>query len=89
MDIIHILKRRRLNVTGLEVEIRGTQREEPPNVFTEAHAVYVVQGTDIRPQDVERAIELSMTKYCSASIMLKQAGMKMTTDYRIEEAVPA
>ena len=89
MDIIHILKRRRLNVTGLEVEIKGKQKEDPPNVFTEAHAVYIVYGTDIKPEEVERAIELSMTKYCSASIMLKEAGMKMTTEYRIEETVPA
>lgn len=87
MDIIHILKRRRVKVTGLEVEIVGTQAEEAPNVFTEATAVYTVYGQNIRPVDVERAIDLSMTTYCSASIMLKRAGMTLNTEYRIEESI--
>jgi putative redox protein len=86
---VHILQRRRQNLTGLEVEIKGTQAEDPPNVFTDATVVYVIRGEDIDPAAVERAIDLSMTKYCSASIMLKRAGMNLTTEYRIEETVPA
>ena len=89
MDMIHILQRRRQKVTGLEVEITGTQAEEAPNVFTDATVVYVVRGEDIDPVAVERAIDLSMSKYCSASIMLKRAGMNLATEYRIEESVPA
>ena len=89
MDMIHILQRRRQKITGLEVEITGTQAEEAPNVFTDATVVYVVRGENIDPAAVERAIDLSMSKYCSASIMLKRAGMNLTTEYRIEETVPA
>lgn len=89
MDVIHILQRRRQNVTGLTVEVKGLQAEEAPNVFTDATFVYTVTGENISPADVERAIELSMTKYCSASIMLKRAGMNVTTEYRIVESVPA
>jgi len=89
MDMIHILKRRRQDVTGLEVEIKGIQAEEAPNVFTDATVVYTVRGEHIDPAAVERAIDLSMSKYCSASIMLKRAGMNLTTEYRIEETMPA
>ena len=89
MDMVHILKRRRQNLTGLEVEITGVQAEDAPNVFTDATVVYVVRGENIDPAAVERAIDLSMTKYCSASIMLKRAGMNLTTEYRIEETVLA
>ena len=89
MDMVHILRRRRQNITGLEVEIKGVQAEDPPNVFTDATVVYVVRGENIDPAAVERAIDLSMTKYCSASIMLKRAGMNLSTEYRIEEAVSA
>ena len=87
MDILHILNRRRQNVTGLEAEIVGTQAEIEPTVFTEGTILYTIYGVDIKPADVERAIELSMTKYCSASIMLKRAGMEIATDYRIVETV--
>ena len=89
MDVVHILKRRRQTITGLEVEIKGVQAEEAPNVFTDATVVYVVHGENIDPVAVERAIDLSMSKYCSASIMLKRAGMNLSTEYRIEEVVAA
>lgn len=89
MDVLHILQRRRLNVTGLTVEVKGVQAEEAPNVFTDATFVYTVTGENISPADVERAIEMSLTKYCSASIMLKRAGMNVATEYYIVDAVPA
>lgn len=89
MDVIHILQRRRLNVTGLSVEVKAVQAEEAPNVFTDATFVYTVSGEDIPPADVERAIDLSLTKYCSASIMLKRAGMNVATEYHIVETAPA
>ena len=89
MDMVNILQRMRQKLTGLHVEIEGTQATEAPNVFTDARVVYIVRGEDIDPSAVEKAIDLSMTKYCSASIMLKRAGMNMTIDYRIEESVAA
>ena len=84
-DVANILLQRRQKLTGLEVEIRGVQREEAPNIFTHGTIVYIVRGESINPAAVEKAIELSMEKYCSASIMLKQAGMTLETEYRIEE----
>ncbi len=89
MDVIHILGRRRVNVTGLSVEVKGVQAEDAPNVFTDATFVYTVSGENINPADVERAIDLSMDKYCSASIMLKRAGMNVATEYHIVDTAPA
>ncbi len=88
MDVISILQKKRMNVTGLELEINGVQAPTPPNVYTEATITYVVHG-EVDAEAVERAIELSQTKYCSASIMLKRAGMTLHTHYRIEPAVAA
>ncbi len=87
IDILHIMNRRRAKVTGLEAEIVGTQAESDPHVFTKGTILYTIYGEDLKTSDVERAIELSMTKYCSASIMLKRAGMDITTDYRIVKTV--
>ena len=89
MDITHILQKRRLSLSGLTVEINGTQAEEPPNVYTDARIVYIVRGENIPPAAVEKAIELSQDKYCSASIMFQRAGVKVSTEYRIEEMVAA
>lgn len=52
-------------------------------MFTDIHIEYVVYGEDVSPADVDRAIELSATKYCSVSAMLKDS-VHLTHSYRIE-----
>ncbi len=85
MDVISILSKKRQKLQDFVVEITGQQAEEPPNVYTEATILFILRGESIDPEAVERAIELSQSKYCSASIMFKRAGCKVTTEYRIEE----
>jgi len=52
-------------------------------VFESIHLHFKVAGKDLSEKQVERAIELSADKYCSASIMLKNAGVKITHDFEI------
>jgi len=52
-------------------------------VYTDIRVEYVVRGRDIPADAVERAIQLSEEKYCSASAMLRQAA-RITSSYRIE-----
>jgi len=84
MDVISILKKKRQPVTGFEVNTRGVQATDPPNVYTEIQIEYVVRGEGVDPAAVERAIELSEGKYCSVSAMLKQTA-EITTSYRLED----
>ncbi|MCP4423021.1 MAG: OsmC family protein [Chloroflexi bacterium] len=84
MDVVHVLRKKRQKVSGVEIEISGVRADETPAVYTEADILYIVRGQDISAKAVEQAIELSQTKYCSASIMFKQAGVTVRTDYRIE-----
>lgn len=86
MDVIPILRKKRAPVEKVELVLTGTAREEHPKVFTEIHVEYIVYGRGVDPADVERAIELSTTKYCSVSAMLR-AGVKITHSYRIEKPV--
>ena len=57
-----------------------------PSVFTEIHVHFIVTGNGVREAQVKRAIELSADKYCSASIMLSNGGVRVTHDYEIREA---
>jgi putative redox protein len=82
-DVISILQKKRVALEGLEIHVTAEQRDEYPQVFTGIHLEYVVQGDGVRPQDVERAIELSEKKYCSVSAMLRPA-IPITWSYRIE-----
>jgi putative redox protein len=85
MDVISILKKKRQNVTGFEVRAHGLRADDHPKVFTDITLEYVVRGHNVDPKAVERAIELSETKYCSVNGMLSKVA-KVTTTYRTEEA---
>lgn len=86
MDVIPILKKKRSPVIGYECNVKGLERDEHPKIFTEIHVEYVFYGDGIKPVDVERAIDLSVTKYCSVSAILS-ASAKLTHSYRIEPAI--
>lgn len=82
MDVIPILAKKRVPVSHLEVHLTANTAETHPMVYTDINIEYVVYGEGIDPADVERAIELSTTKYCSVSAMLRPA-VTLTHSYRI------
>ena len=86
MDVIPILKKKKTPFTGFEINLTASMQEEHPQVFTDIHVEYVIYGNDINTADVERAIELSTTKYCSISAMLKTS-VKITHSYKIVKSV--
>jgi len=69
-DVVQILRKGREQVSDCEVEVAAERAETDPKVFTKIHLEYRVAGKDLAPAKVERAIQLSKEKYCSASIML-------------------
>jgi putative redox protein len=84
-DVIPILKKKKSPVIGYECNVKGVEREEHPKIFIEIHVEYVFYGDGVRSEDVERAIDLSITKYCSVSAILS-ASAKITHSFRIEAA---
>ena len=87
-DVISILQKKQQQVTGFEVQVQAPRADEHPKVFTEINLEYVVTGRNIDPKAVERAIELSLTKYCSVNQMLEKA-VKINHTYRIIEVEAA
>jgi putative redox protein len=87
-DVIPILRKKRVPLEGYELRISATVAEQHPQVFTAIHMEFVFTGEGINPADVERAIELSTTKYCAVSAMLR-GSVTITHSYTIEKPVPA
>lgn len=85
MDVISILRKKRQDVTGLEVRVRGDRQDEHPRLYTRIYMTYVVTGHTVDPRAVERAIELSETRYCPAINLLKQV-VPVESNYEIVEA---
>jgi putative redox protein len=84
-DVVLILKRGREPVTDCVVELDAERAETDPKVFTRIHVKYLVTGKALDPRKVERAVQLSAEKYCSASIMLVKTAA-ITHDFEIREA---
>jgi putative redox protein len=84
-DVIPILKKKRAPLQKLEINVKGNEREEHPRIFTDVHVEYVFYGDGLKADEIERAIELSTTKYCSVSAIL-QASAPITHSYRIESS---
>lgn len=86
VDVLHILKKARQNVTDCVVEVDGRRADTEPKVYTDIHLNFVVTGRALVEAHVRRAVELSAEKYCSASIMLRRGGVNVTHSYQVREA---
>ena len=86
VDVVNILKRGRQQVLGCEARVEATRVDAVPAVFETIHLHFVVRGRELDAAKVKRAVELSAEKYCSASIMLGKAGVKITHDYEVVDA---
>ena len=85
-DVVTILKKARQKITSCEAEVSCKRVDSTPAVFESIHLHFKVAGSELSEKQVERAIELSADKYCSASIMRKNAGVVVTHDFEILDA---
>jgi len=66
VDVISILEKKREDVRGLEIEVKGDPfLEDHPHYYQTIEVIYTVTGVGVKPESVARAIELSEEKYCS------------------------
>ena len=84
-DVLSMLSKSRQDVQDCRVELQAERAGAVPAVFTDVNLHFVVSGRSLKENHVKRAVELSAEKYCSASIMLEAAGVKLTHSYAIEE----
>jgi putative redox protein len=85
-DVMTMLKKGRQQMAACKTELQAERVDAVPAVFSKIHLHFIVSGANLKEAQVKRAVELSAEKYCSASIMLELAGVKMTHSYTIEAA---
>lgn len=81
-DVVSILQKKRVKLEGFEINIDSDVCDEHPQVFTKMNIEYIFYGNEISEKDVERAIELSQTKYCGVTRMLEKSA-EITHSYKI------
>lgn len=88
MDVMSILRKKRQDVTSFRVNVHAERTREHPRVFTAITIEYVLRGRGLDAAAVQRAIDLSETKYCPAQAMLGKV-VPITLTHRIEEEIAA
>ena len=71
-DVVLILKRGRHAVSGCQVKVEADRAEVDPKVFTRITMRFTVTGDKLPEAAVQRAVQMSFDKYCSATAMLSK-----------------
>jgi putative redox protein len=70
IDVVDILAKRRTPVERLEVNVTGYRVETTPRRYHHVVLEFLIDGAGIDRAHAERAVELSLTKYCSVHASL-------------------
>jgi putative redox protein len=81
MDVVALLKKMRVKISGFEIDIEADLTEEHPKVYTEIRLVYRFFGADLKREKIEKSVQLSQERYCGVSEMLRT---NSPVNYRIE-----
>lgn len=84
-DVVSVLQKKRVKLEDFEINISAETSEDHPIIYKNINLEYVFYGKDIQAKDVERAIELSSTKYCGVTAMLEKT-VNITNNYKIVES---
>lgn len=87
MDVILIVGKMRVDLTGFELEVKSRITDEHPKVFTNFELIFHVKGEDLDPEKIEHAVALSRDKYCLISNTLKKVA-DITHYYTINGGEP-
>ena len=82
VDVVEILKKKRMKLTLLEVTTSGEQDPEPPWAYRKIHVKYRIGGQGLTDKAVAQAISLSQEKYCSVAATVRGVA-QITTEYEI------
>ncbi|HJT75455.1 MAG TPA: OsmC family protein [Chitinophaga sp.] len=86
IDVAMILKKQRQELTDFRIEVDGEREKgKEPSIWEKVHIIFHLKGTNLDPDKATRAVELSMTKYCSVAETLRRAGGDLTWETRVNE----
>ncbi len=72
IDVVHILRKMRCEIATYEMSAEGARNLTPPQSYTSVDLMIHVSGKGITPKKIDRAIELSLNKYCSVYHSLRK-----------------
>ena len=83
LDIVSLMKKMRQEVDYFNLIVEGDTEDEHPNAYIKMHIIYELRGKDLELEKIEKAISLSMERYCGVSAVYRKAQIKITHEVRI------
>jgi putative redox protein len=72
IDVVEVLEKMRVPFADLKIEAEAEQTDEHPKVFKDIHLNYMIKTAEENRNKVQKAIDLSLDKYCGVAAMLKK-----------------
>jgi len=82
IDVVHILRKMRCDITKFEISADGTRKPDPPQYYTSIDMMIHISGEGLTPKKIDRAIALSKEKYCSVYHSLRK-DIEVNVNYEI------
>lgn len=72
LDVVSLLKKMRAEVDDFKIEVTGELTEEHPKFYKKVKVDYHFTGGNLQPEKIQKAVNLSVTKYCGVMEMFRQ-----------------
>ncbi|MFI5148462.1 MAG: OsmC family protein [Bacteroidia bacterium] len=84
IDILLILKKQKQTVTDFRIQIDGEREQgKEPSLWEQVNLVFYFEGK-VDPEKAQRAVDLSMKKYCSVAATLEKSGTRMNYSVKVK-----
>ena len=72
MDIASLLKKMRAEVSDFKIEVEANLIEEHPKVYDKVNVIYRFYNSDFKKDKIEKAVNLSVERYCGVMEMFRK-----------------
>lgn len=84
MDVVSILKKMRVDIEGLSIEVQGELTEDHPKHYNRMHVIYTIKGKNLPLDKLQKAVTMSEETYCGVRALYSKA-IEVTSEIRVEE----
>jgi putative redox protein len=85
MDVVSILKKMRVDVEKLNVEVQGDVTDENPKQYFKMHVIYEFTGKNLPLEKLQKAVGMSEETYCGVGALYRKA-IELTSEIRVIES---
>ena len=81
LDVVSLLSKMRTKIIDFKMEVTGELTEEHPKYYNKVSVDYHFYGTDLDEEKINKAVKLSVDKYCGVMEMFRKFAEIKTTNH--------